>query len=152
IADGEAPTASSFWVSLPQIEGVAMLPDGARPLTEAMTAPPALPRSLAVAGWVENEEAGRRLQPSLMPGQRLVDLHGRMWRWDGFTRTAPRPSSAAENLRHQNRLACLSHKIPTAKETDRAPREHAAAATADRRQATEAERLARAELRTAEAT
>src|ERR1700730_7819602 len=151
IADGGAPTASSFWVSLPQIEGVAMLPDGARPLTEAITAPPALTRSLALAGWVENEEAGRRLQPSLMPGQRLVDLHGRMWRWDGFTRTAPRPSSAAEHLRHQNRLAVLADEIVGVEEADRAAREHAAAATADRRQATEAERLARAELRTAEA-
>ena len=151
IADGEAPTASSFWVSLPQIEGVAMLPDGARPLTEAITAPPALTRSLALAGWVENEEDGRRLQPSLMPGQRLVDLHGRMWRWDGFTRTAPRPSSAAEHLRHQNRLAVLADEIATVEEADWAARAHAAAATADRRQATEAERLARAELRTAEA-
>ena len=152
IADGEAPTASSFWVSLPQIEGVAMLPDGARPLTEAITAPPALTRSLALAGWVENEEDGRRLQPSLMPGQRLVDLHGRMWRWDGFTRTAPRPSSAAEHLRHRNRLAVLADEIATVEEADWAARAHAAAATADRRQATEAERLARAELRTAEAT
>src|SRR3984893_10173543 len=152
IADGEAPTASSFWVSLPQIEGVAMLPDGARPLTEAITAPPAPTPRLVLAGWVENEEDGRRLQPSLMPGQRLVDLHGRMWRWDGFTRMAPRPSSAAEHLRHQNRLAVLADEIAGVEEADRAAREHAAAATADRRQATEAERLARAELRTAEAT
>ena len=34
IANGEAPTAVSFWVSLPQIEGAAMLPDGARPLKD----------------------------------------------------------------------------------------------------------------------
>jgi chromosome segregation protein len=127
------------------------LPDGARPLTEAMTAPPALARSLALAGWVENEEAGRRLQPSLMPGQRLVDLQGRMWRWDGFTRMAPRPSSAAEHLRHRNRLAVLADEIASIEESDRAARHNAAAALVDRRQATEAERLARTELRAAEA-
>jgi chromosome segregation protein len=151
IADGETPTASSFWVSLPHIEDAAMLPDGARPLTEAMTAPPALARSLALAGWVENEEAGRRLQPSLIPGQRLVDRQGRMWRWDGFTRMAPRPSSAAEHLRHKNRLAVLADEIASVEEADRAARHNAAASVADRRQTTEAERLARAELRTAEA-
>src|SRR6266403_1969880 len=151
IADREAPSASSFWVSLPKIEGGAVLPDGARPLTEAMTAPPALARSLALAGWVENEEAGRRLQPSLAPGQRLVDLQGRMWRWDGFTRMTPRPSSAAEHLRHQNRLAVLADEIASVEEDDRIARENAAASLADRRQAAEAERLTRAELRTAEA-
>ncbi|TMJ57279.1 MAG: hypothetical protein E6G90_03370 [Alphaproteobacteria bacterium] len=151
IAGGEAPTAVSFWLSLPQIAGAAMLPDGARPLSDAMTAPSALARSLALAGWVENEEAGRRLQPSLAPGQRLVDLQGRMWRWDGFTRIAPRPSSAAEHLRHRNRLAVLADQIASVEEADRAARQNAAASGADRRQATEAERLARAELRTAEA-
>jgi chromosome segregation protein len=127
------------------------LPDGARPLTEVMTAPPALARSLALAGWVENEEAGCRLQPSLAPGQRLVDLQGRMWRWDGFTRMAPRPSSAAEHLRHKNRLAVLTDEIVGVEEADRAARQNAAASLADRRQASEAERLARTELRTAEA-
>jgi chromosome segregation protein len=151
IARGEAPTAVSFWVSLPQIEGAATLPDGARPLSDAMTVPSALARSLALAGWVESEEVGRRLQPSLAPGQRLVDLQGRMWRWDGFTRTAPRPSSAAEHLRHRNRLAVLADEIASVEEADRAARQNAAASGADRRQATEAERLARAELRTAEA-
>ena len=128
-----------------------MLPDGARPLTEAMTAPPALARSLALAGWVENEEAGRRLQPSLVPGQRLVDRQGRMWRWDGFTRMAPRPSSAAEHLRHRNRLAVLANEIAGVEEADQTAGQNAAASVADRRQAAEAERLARAELRTAEA-
>src|SRR5205823_12793110 len=119
IADGEAPTGVSFWVTLPQIEGAAALPDGARPLTEMITTPPALIRSLALAGWVENEEAGRRLQPSLAPGQRLVDRQGRMWRWDGFTRRAPGPSPAAEHLRQKNRLAVLAAEIAAVEETAR---------------------------------
>jgi chromosome segregation protein len=126
------------------------LPGGARPLAEAVIAPPALARSLALAGWVENEETGRQLQPSLSPGQRLVDRHGRMWRWDGFTRIAPGPSPAAEHLRHQNRLAVLADEIAEAEEVQRAAEHAVAAARADRHQAAESDRLAHLELRTAE--
>ena len=63
-------------------------PHGVRPLAEVVTRPPVLGRSLAYAGWVENAEAGRGLQRNLVPGQRLVDRDGRLWRWDGFTRIA----------------------------------------------------------------
>ena len=87
---GEIADASSFWTNLPQIEDPAVLPQGARPLAEVVTAPAVLARSLAYAGWVESEEAGFRLQESLVPGQRLVDRHGRIWRWDGFTRRRTR--------------------------------------------------------------
>ena len=72
--------------------------------------PPALARSLAQAGWVESEEAGGALQPSLAPGQRLVDREGRLWRWDGFTALAAGPSPAAEYLRQRNRLAELERE------------------------------------------
>jgi chromosome segregation protein len=150
VADGEASTAASFWLPLPCIGDAAALPDGARPLAEAVTAPPALARSMAYAGWVENEEIGRRLQPSLLPGQRLVDRQGRMWRWDGFTRIAAGPSPAAEDLRHRNRLAVLADEIALVEEAGRAAEQSAAAARADRQQAAEADRLARLQLRTAE--
>ncbi len=149
--DGEASAAASFWVSLPAIEGAAALPDGARPLAEAVTAPPALARSLAQAGWVESEEAGRRLQRSLVPGQRLVDRQGRMWRWDGFARIAAGPSAAAEHLRHKNCLAELADEIAGAKAVHAEAQQGAADARANRQQTAEADRLARSQLRSAEA-
>jgi chromosome segregation protein len=151
LADRDSTTGSRFWVNLVGVEDGASLPDGARPLTEAVTAPPALDRSLAQAGWVENEQAGRRLQPRLAPGQRLVDREGRLWRWDGFTSLAAGPSSAAQRLRHRNRLAVLEVEITTAEAAGAVAGRTAAAARAERQEATEADRLARAQLRDAEA-
>jgi chromosome segregation protein len=148
---GEAADASSFWSNLPQIEEPAVLPQGARPLAEVVTAPAVLARSLAYAGWVESEEAGFRLQESLVPGQRLVDRHGRIWRWDGFTRVAPGPSPAAELLRHKNRLAVLAGEIDASEEAGRTVEQNVAAARAARQRSSEADRQKRSELRTAEA-
>jgi chromosome segregation protein len=110
-----------------------------------------LARSLAYAGWVENEEAGRRLQRGLVPGQRLVDRQGRMWRWDGFTRIAPGPSRAAELLRHKSRLVVLADEIAAGEEISRTAEQAAAAACTARQRAAEADRLTRSNLRTAEA-
>src|SRR6202047_99170 len=63
LANGESGSAARFWVNLGGGEhGCAPLPEGACPLGEAVNAPSALARSLAQAGWVENEETGRRLQ------------------------------------------------------------------------------------------
>ena len=114
LANGESGSAARFWVNLGGGEhGCAPLPEGACSLGEAVNAPSALARSLAQAGWVENEETGRRLQPSLAPGQRLVDREGRLWRWDGFVSLGCGPSLAAEHLRHANRLAVLESEIVT---------------------------------------
>jgi len=151
VADNEPTAAASFWGDLPQIENAAGLPEGARPLADVITAPQALARSLAYAGWVESEEAGRRLQRNLVPGQRLVDRQGRMWRWDGFTRIAPGPSPAAELLRHKNRLAVLADEIAKDEEASQTAEQSAAEARAARQRAAEADRLRRSELRTAEA-
>jgi chromosome segregation protein len=150
VADNE-PAAASFWGNLPQIENAAALPEGARPLADVITAPPVLARSLAYAGWVESEEAGRRLQRNLLPGQRLVDRQGRMWRWDGFTRIAPGPSPAAELLRHKNRLAVLDDEVARNEEAGQTAEQSAAEASSARQRAAEADRLKRSELRTAEA-
>jgi chromosome segregation protein len=150
VADNE-PATPSFWGNLPQIENAASLPEGARPLADVMTAPQALARSLAYAGWVESEEVGRKLQRNLVPGQRLVDRQGRMWRWDGFTRIAPDPSPAAELLRHKNRLAVLADEIARDEEASRTAEQSVAEARAARQRAAEADRLKRSELRTAEA-
>ena len=152
LADGEGGGAARFWVDLGGDEhGRAALPEGACPLAEAVDAPPALARSLAQAGWVDDEETGRRLQPSLAPGQRLVDREGRLWRWDGFVSLGCGPSLAAEHLRHRNRLAVLESEIATLKTSAVTAESGAAAARAERQQATEAGRSARQALSDAEA-
>ncbi len=149
---GEAGASARFWVDLGEDEhGCAALPEGARLLREAVDAPTALARSLARAGWVEDEETGRRLQPRLAPGQRLVDREGRLWRWDGFVSLGCGPSPAAEHLRHTNRLAVLESEIATLKAAALTAESRAAAARADRQQATEAGKSARQALSEAEA-
>ena len=147
----KARYAPSFWVDLPAIEGATPLPDGAHPLANHVTAPPALARRLTQAGWVESEEIGRTLQPRLAPGQRVVDRDGRMWRWDGFTRLGPKPSAAAEQLRHANRLAALAGEIEGVEAESRGAEQTALAACAARQAAVEADQAARAQLRAAEA-
>jgi len=145
--------AVRFWVDLGRDEpGGGVLPEGARPLTDVVDAPPALARSLGQAGWVENEEAGRSLQRGLAPGQRLVDREGRLWRWDGFVSISSGPSVAAEQLRHGNRLAVLESEIATLRTAALAAESGAAAARAERQKAHEAGRSARQALSDAEAT
>jgi chromosome segregation protein len=152
LANGESAGATRFWVDLGADEqGGAALPEGARPLDEAVEAPFALARSLAQVGWVENEETGRRLQPSLARGQRLADREGRLWRWDGFVSLGCGPSPAAEHLRHANRLAVLESENAILKISAVAAETAAAAARAERQHATEAGRSARQVLSDAEA-
>ena len=148
--DGDG-SASQFWVNLGGIERLCALPHGAHALTEVVNAPPALERSFAQVGWVEDSAAGRSLQRNLAPGQRLVGRDGCLWRWDGFTRLAARPSAAAQHLRHKNRLLTLAEEIGAAAAVARSAETEAAAATVARQAAAEADRLARLELREAEA-
>jgi chromosome segregation protein len=152
LVNGEDADAARFWVDLSGHEhGCAALPEGAFPLGEAVDAPSALARSLAEAGWVDDEETGRRLQPSLTPGQRLVDREGRLWRWDGFVSLGCGPSPAAEHLRHANRLAVMESEIATLKTAALTAESGATAARAERQHATEASRSARQALSDAEA-
>ncbi len=152
LANGASGGSARFWIDLGSAEhGCAALPEGACPLGEAVNAPPALARSLAQAGWVENEATGYRLQPDLAPGQRLVDREGRLWRWDGFVSLGCAPSLAAEHLRHRNRLAVLESKIATLKTAALAAESRAAAGRAERQRATEAGKSARQVLSDAEA-
>jgi chromosome segregation protein len=141
-----------FWRDLPPFEKAPPLPAGARPLADVVGAPPALARSLGQAGWVDGEEVGHRLQLSLAPGQRLVDRDGRLWRWDGFTRLAAAPSGAAQQLRQRNRLRLLEAEIARAETEAGTAGAQEAAAQAAWQQAAESDRLARRELRGAEAT
>lgn len=119
--------APRFWRHLGPIDPVPPLPLGSEALAALVTAPPALERRLTQIGIVADESEGERLQPTLLPGQRLVTREGALWRWDGLTAT-PAATSAATRLRQRNRLNAV--------------RTDAAAAAASLDQATE--RLARA--------
>ena len=78
-----ADAATSGWIDLPAMAGAAPLPEGATPLIERVAAPAALARRLSQTGIVSRTE-GARLQEALQPGQRLVSIHGDLWRWDGL--------------------------------------------------------------------
>ncbi|MER9644806.1 chromosome segregation protein SMC [Mesorhizobium sp. M0239] len=86
--------------------GDAALPEGVKSLASVVHAPAQLARRLAQVGIVESSD-GRRLQPLLAPGQRLVSREGALWRWDGFTASADAPTAAAQRLAQKNRLAEL---------------------------------------------
>jgi chromosome segregation protein len=150
LGDGGTVEATPFWADLGPCDAAPALPDGAHPLAETVTAPPVLARSLAQAGWVEDAECGRRLQRRLLPGQRLVDRGGRLWRWDGFTRYAAGRSGAAQHLEYRNRRAALAIEIAAASADARSAAAAAAAAAEGQRRASEAEGRARAEMREAE--
>ncbi len=106
-ADTAAPM---HWTVLPPLEDAPALPHGAVPLSEFVTAPPALARRLAQIGVVE-DEAGEALQATLRPGQRLVSKSGALWRWDGFTAKAGAPTSASLRLEQRNRLNQLRGEL-----------------------------------------
>jgi chromosome segregation protein len=142
--------AGQFWVDLPALPETPTLPAGAHCFDGAVTAPPALQRSLAFAGWVDDEADGRALQPALAPGQRLVDRDGRLWRWDGFVRVAGDGCAAAQRLRHKHRLDQIGEEIAAAAAAAETADAEAATARAAREAALAAERSARVALRDAE--
>ncbi len=106
--EAEAPT---HWRALPAYAYALALPGGATPLTQQVTAPPALARRLAQIGVVADAAAAERLQKDLVPGQRLVTRDGGLWRWDGFRRAPGTPTAAGQRLRQRNRLAELSEEL-----------------------------------------
>ncbi len=148
---GPTTDAACCWIDLPAVAGAVPLPKDACPLTAAVTAPSALGRRLAQSGWVKDEATGRRLQPELLPGQRLVDREGRLWRWDGFTRNAPARSAAARHLELQQRLTIRLGEIAQSDFEQGAAETAVAAARADRDQAVAALRSAQGRHREVEA-
>ncbi|HTT81096.1 MAG TPA: chromosome segregation protein SMC [Stellaceae bacterium] len=126
------------------------LPDGARPLAAFVAAPAALACPLAHAGVVNDRADGWRLQKLLVAGQSLVDRDGRLWRWDGFVRSAAAVTATAERLRQRHRLDELSDLIAAAAREAEHAGAAAAAAGAEREAAAAAERGAVAALRAAE--
>ncbi len=121
--DEDAPV---HWRALGRDAAHAPLPEGARPLAETVRGPAVLAVRLAQIGIVAEAE-GRRLQPELRPGQRLVSREGSLWRWDGFTASAA-PDAAGRRLAARNRLARLGEECAAAEREKRAAERAAEAA------------------------
>ncbi|SPJ23603.1 chromosome segregation SMC family protein [Palleronia abyssalis] len=139
------------WVAMPDYASAHPLPDGATPLAQYVSAPAALARRLAQIGLV-GAGGGDRMQPDLMPGQRLVSVEGHLWRWDGF-RALPQdaPSQAALRLQQRNRLEALSRELAETEARAKAAADRHAALQSRLADLTEADRSARTARREADA-
>lgn len=140
------------WRTLPPYDAAPELPAEVQPLSHRVQGSPALLRRLSQIGVVPDEETGARLQPRLVPGQRLVTRDGALWRWDGYTVRAGAKTSASLRLEQRNRLSEVRTALAGAEDSARG----ASAAHQDSRAAVERavaeERAAREALRTAFAT
>ncbi len=142
--------ALSGWVEIANYPTPLRLPEGATPLGTVATAPGVMDRRMAQVGVVDAAD-GARLQPQLMPGQRLVSKAGDLWRWDGFCMTADdAPSTAALRLEQRNRLADLSEQLDAANQAAAGSRSKHEQVAARLAQLTQADRDARAARREAE--
>ncbi len=144
----EAPDAPFHWDRLPPLEKPPALPAGVEPLSRYVTAPAALARRLSQIGVVED---GESLRADLVPGQRLVNRDGAVWRWDGFTVNAGAPNTAALRLRQRNRLRELEAQLDDAEIGLEQASEQVELATAQVETETAAERQARDQGKAAEA-
>ena len=107
--DGDA---ASGWVLLADYAALQPLPKGAQSLAPFVQGPAVLARRIGQVGLVGDAATGRRLQPVLLPGQRLVSRSGDLWRWDGFRSGAEdAPSAAALRLQQVNRLVQLKRDL-----------------------------------------
>ena len=128
-------------------EADPQLPDGATPLSQFVSAPPALKRRLAQIG-VEKAQ-GKALQAQLKPGQRLVSREGDLWRWDGYTVTAGAVSAAGARLVERSRLEALKTEAQAAEARLQAADAVLAASSANAHSATEATKTLRMKVRQA---
>ncbi|MEQ8666361.1 MAG: chromosome segregation protein SMC [Rhodospirillales bacterium] len=103
--------ATVHWRTLDAIAASAALPAGATPLSAHVKAPKALARRLSQIGIVPDIDTGKRLQPELREGQRLVSRDGWLWRWDGFTVSPDAATGAAKRLEQRNRLDEVRREI-----------------------------------------
>jgi len=114
--DLQAPldeASPQHWRDLGDFDATAPLPGGAKPLSDFVSAPPALARRMAMTGVVFPDQ-GKKLQGALKAGQRLVSPRGDLWRWDGYSASSEAPSAAAVRLAQRNRLVALEGEIQTA--------------------------------------
>ncbi|HET9902697.1 MAG TPA: AAA family ATPase [Xanthobacteraceae bacterium] len=140
------PSAPERWGGSPTDSADPMLPYGAVPLSQFVTAPPELARRMAQIGVVERGE-GPRMAALLKPGQRLVSREGDLWRWDGYAAAAHAPTAAVRRLAQKNRLADVRRERETAQDEVARKREAVAEAQAEVAAATQAESESRAAWR-----
>jgi chromosome segregation protein len=126
------------------------LPQGVRPLGEYVSKAGALGRRLAQIGIVQDANTGDRLSNELKPGQRLVDMEGRTWRWDGYVASGDARASASTRLRQRNRLAELGERIAAAETAFARIESDFNAARENANTAIEATRTARAQMDSAD--
>src|SRR5690606_3019221 len=131
--------APMHWAGPMPAEGDPALPAGTAALSQFVSGSDLLGRRLAQIGVVDDADAGRRLQPQLKTGQRLVTRQGDLWRWDGFVSAADAVSPAAERLAQRNRLAELDAEVDAARRERNARRAamEAMAATLEQARAVE---------------
>ncbi|MEQ1547829.1 MAG: chromosome segregation protein SMC [Chakrabartia sp.] len=94
------------WLGADFMASDPMLPAGAPPLSNFVTAPAALARRLSQIGVVETVDS-----ITLVVGQRVVTRAGVLRRWDGFVAT-DQGAAAAEQLVRINRLAAIKAELP----------------------------------------
>ena len=87
---------------------------GVRPLSDVVTAPPALSLRLQAVGLVDQAQ-GDGLQGRLPMGARLVSVEGDLWRWDGLIIRAKAPKPAAVRLSQRTRFEELENDIDALK-------------------------------------
>ena len=103
--------ARSGWAAMPAYSKPQALPEGINALTNYVSVPEVLVRRMGQVGLVDASD-GHRLQPELLPGQRLVSIEGDLWRWDGYRAGAEdAPSAAALRLQQLNRLQELKQDL-----------------------------------------
>ncbi|MBY6137427.1 AAA family ATPase [Nocardioides marinus] len=108
LAGADGPTG---WLTLPDYDQDATLPEGVQPLAMFVSGPAALSRRVAQIGLVDGDAAAG-LQAQLKPGQRLVTVEGDLWRWDGYRAWAEdAPSAAALRLEQLNKLEALKQEM-----------------------------------------
>jgi len=115
-------------------------PAGTRPLGGFATVPPELASALSGIGVVTDDAEGERLAPSLLAGQAIVSVGGRLWRWDGYRSSGV--GTAAEEVRRAARLRILSEREPGLAAAEQA----SAARKEDSRKASEESRRREAHL------
>jgi chromosome segregation protein len=138
-----SPAAGALirWETMPPLEIVQPLPEGAAALSDFVQGHPALQRRLRQIGVVETDPEGNRLATLLAPGQRLVTRHGALWRWDGFRVEAGATTAAETRLKQRARLhevetelAAVEHQTAEAEGQHQEARRGADAAEAAARQ------------------
>ncbi len=107
--------APVYWRTLKPYDQPTAVPLGSEPLSNFVSAPPALTRCLSQIGLVQNKEIGASLIDELKQGQCLVTRAGDLWRWDGYTLSAGAETAAAMRLQQRNRLKIVQDSLSKAR-------------------------------------